>query len=88
MNDWTIADTLNDFKNKSDENNKLIVPNPGGYKYQGKCTFYKPVTSCEITNFISETGWNLPSQFQDFLLLHNGAIFLMENMVEELVFMA
>lgn len=45
-----------------------------GYTKECKFSFYKAATSSEMEDFIEKTETLLPDSYEEFLLIHNGAI--------------
>lgn len=75
MENYTIKNILDSLKNRLDKNNEIHIQATQGYCYTGKCTFNKPAANEEIDKFIWDTGWSVPDEYREFLLIHNGANF-------------
>jgi hypothetical protein len=75
LQDYTIRDILDALKRRLDKNNEIFLQSTKGYCYTGKCTFNEPTTSEAIDKFSTETGWSIPNEYREFLLIHNGANF-------------
>lgn len=74
-----IKNILDGLKKRLDENNEVLVQNLGGNCYLGKCIFKEPTTNENINRFEVETGWKIPEEFREFLLIHNGAEFFLDE---------
>lgn len=75
MQDYTIKNILDGLKKRLDNNNKTLLQSTNGYCYTGQCTFNEPTTDEAIDKFIAKTGWSIPEEYREFLLIHNGAYF-------------
>lgn len=70
-----MKNILDGLKKRLDKNNEILIQSSEGYCYLGKCIFKEPTTNENINKFETETGWNIPEEFREFLLIHNGAEF-------------
>lgn len=68
-----IEVVLKCFKNRLDQSNELLIQRSLGYSIRSRCEFYKPATLIELDEFQQTSGFAIPSDLQDFLLIHNGA---------------
>ena len=75
MQDYTIKNILDGLKKRLDNNNETLLQSTNGYCYTGRCTFNDPATDEAIDKFVAETGWSIPEEYKEFLLIHNGANF-------------
>lgn len=64
---------LDCFKNRLGVFNELLIQRSLGYSIRCRCEFYKPATLNEIDEFQQNSGFILPSDLQDFFIIHNGA---------------
>ncbi|ENQ3105338.1 SMI1/KNR4 family protein [Bacillus cereus] len=75
MKEYSVKNTLDTLKSRLNEKDEIVVQSFNGYYYTAECTFNEPATQEEIHTFIRETGWIVPNDYKEFLLLHNGAYF-------------
>lgn len=75
MQDCTIKNILDVLKKRLDKNNEIFIQAEQGYCYTSKCIFNEPTTNEAIDKFLEETGWSIPNEYREFLLIHNGANF-------------
>ena len=75
MNDYSIQNVLEALKTRLDENNLLDVHSTSGIYPKVGFKFNNPITPQELDHFITKYQLNLPTEYKDFLLLHNGATF-------------
>ncbi|MGC4379308.1 SMI1/KNR4 family protein [Fictibacillus sp. Mic-4] len=69
-----IQSTLNGLKERLRlVNGKLILQSEGGEVGEVICEFNESTNQENILSFEKNTGWKLPDDYKDFLLLHNGA---------------
>lgn len=61
------------FKKRLDNSNRLLVQNRNGKVDTAHFTFNPPANAEEIEEFLRSTHWHLPTDYKDFLLIHNGA---------------
>ncbi|WP_312472017.1 SMI1/KNR4 family protein [Neobacillus sp.] len=73
MNEYSIVNILEALKTRLDENNLLTVHSTSGIYPKAGFTFNKPITYHELEQFIAKNHLTLPTEYKDFLLLHNGA---------------
>ncbi|SDS83825.1 SMI1 / KNR4 family (SUKH-1) [Paenibacillaceae bacterium GAS479] len=73
MKNDLLNDTLQALKNRLSHNGTLKVQVTGGYMYEGTCSFGEGASNDQINEFTQFTRWNLPPDYLDFLILHNGA---------------
>lgn len=64
---------LDGLKKRLDNNNQLSVQKGNGKVYTAQFTFNPPATSGMIEEFLRDTHWQLPPDYKNFLLIHNGA---------------
>ncbi|WP_244944380.1 SMI1/KNR4 family protein [Brevibacillus brevis] len=64
---------MDGLKKRLDENNQLLVQKWEGLVYPTKFTFNSPATLEMIEEFLRDTQWHLPTDYKNFLLIHNGA---------------
>lgn len=65
--------TLNGLKKRLEKDNTIYIQHTEGLVDEVSCDFNTPATENAIKLFEEETGWTLPQDFKEFLLLHNGA---------------
>ncbi|MFC4102621.1 SMI1/KNR4 family protein [Paenibacillus xanthanilyticus] len=67
-----ITNTLKTLKNRMEGEKNLLLQVEGGYQYEASCTFYDPVCTSDLENFMSESNIKLPLDYIKFLALTNG----------------
>ncbi|MFD3449687.1 SMI1/KNR4 family protein [Microbacteriaceae bacterium 4G12] len=75
MKEYIVKNTLDTLKSRLNDKGEVTVQNCDGYTYTAEFTFNEPATEEDIHTFIRETGWIVPNDYKEFLLLHNGANF-------------
>lgn len=65
--------TLESLKNRLDKGNELAIHLFDGFSFIAKFNFNVPASLEDINYFLSENNINIPNEYKDFLLLHNGA---------------
>ncbi|MBR8643896.1 SMI1/KNR4 family protein [[Brevibacterium] frigoritolerans] len=51
----------------------IYIQHTEGLIYEVTCDFNAPASEKAIKLFEDQTGWTLPQDYREFLLLHNGA---------------
>ncbi|SDW33347.1 SMI1 / KNR4 family (SUKH-1) [Marininema mesophilum] len=74
-----ISKTLQALKSRLNSQKRLQIQQEGGYLEEVACGFNDPATMEELIAFQQKTGWTLPKDYEQFLLLHNGA-FLFDDL--------
>lgn len=65
--------SLHSLKKRLEENNQMIEVYCGeGYVEKCTCKFNEPATLEEIAAFEEKTGWVIPEDYKNFLLITNG----------------
>ncbi|WP_312469591.1 SMI1/KNR4 family protein [Neobacillus sp.] len=75
MKDSSILNVLEALKTRLDENYLLNVHSSSGIYPKVGFNFNKPITKDELKILITKNQLVLPTEYKDFLLLHNGAEF-------------
>ncbi|SFA85889.1 MULTISPECIES: SMI1/KNR4 family protein [unclassified Bacillus (in: firmicutes)] len=75
MKEFSIANILETLKTRLDENSLLHVQCRFGIYPKKGFVFKNPIAIEKLENLIMENGLNLPTNYKEFLLLHNGAEF-------------
>ncbi|QCJ44587.1 SMI1/KNR4 family protein [Bacillus sp. S3] len=75
MKDSSILNVMEALKTRLDENNSLIVHSTSGVYPKVGFNFNKPITKYELEQIITKNHMELPTEYKEFLLLHNGAEF-------------
>ena len=75
MYEYTIKNMLDTLKKRLDGKNTMFIQTLQNYCYTAEFIFNKPATQKDINKFTLKTNWTIPSDYKDFLLLHNGATF-------------
>jgi len=75
LQNYTIKNILDGLKKRLDNNNETLIQSTNGYCYTAKCIFNEPTTNEAIDKLIIETGWSIPKEYREFLLIHNGTKF-------------
>ncbi|WP_052427615.1 SMI1/KNR4 family protein [Neobacillus niacini] len=75
MINFSISNVLEALKTRLDEDNLLNVHSTSGVYTKVGFNFNKPITHHELEQFIINNDLNLPTEYKEFLLLHNGAEF-------------
>lgn len=68
-----IEKSLKALQSRLDSENSLVIQREEGYIYNVEFEFNSPTSIEEINRFTEKTGWHLPDDYKEFLLLHNGA---------------
>jgi hypothetical protein len=53
--------------------NQTFIQQEGGESFEVDFVWNEPASEAEILSLIETTGWMIPKDYQEFLLLHNGA---------------
>lgn len=76
MEKYTVKQILDGLKIRLDNHNSIMIQNSyDSQPFIMNFTFHEPVQQDEIDSFIAKTGITIPCDYQQFLLLHNGATF-------------
>ncbi|GIN58250.1 SMI1/KNR4 family protein [Lederbergia ruris] len=75
MNDSSIVHVLEALKIRLDEENVLAVHSTSGIYPKMGFVFNEPLTKYELEQLIRKNNLDLPAEYREFLLLHNGAEF-------------
>lgn len=75
MRDFTIVNILKSLKEQLDNNNLIAVQDYSGIYPKMGFKLNGLVKTNELEELISKTGWVLPSDYIEFLSLHNGGKF-------------
>ncbi|PGZ96178.1 hypothetical protein COE51_18200 [Bacillus pseudomycoides] len=77
MGKYTVKRILDGLKIRLDNHKSLMIQNSYGEPFNMNFTFHEPVQQDEIDIFTAETGITISRDYQELLLLHNGAIFFL-----------
>lgn len=73
MSEAIIIKTITSLKKRLAENNNIItIQLDEGYVTEATFKFNAPLTDKEIKQYIQELGYDLPTDYKDFLKICNG----------------
>ena len=75
MKESSLLNVFEALKKRLDENNLLEVHSTSGIYPKVGFNFNKPITNDDLEQVIAKNSLVLPTEYRDFLLLHNGAEF-------------
>ncbi|TVX85531.1 SMI1/KNR4 family protein [Paenibacillus agilis] len=78
-----IEHLINNFKNRFNSSNNLLIQDYDGDLQEVSYELNPPATLDEIKYFQQQADIQLPQEYIDFLLLHNGARFFTSNRGED-----
>ncbi|MBU9721286.1 MULTISPECIES: SMI1/KNR4 family protein [Bacillaceae] len=73
--DFTIKNILRSLKRQLDNDNLIAVHDWSGLYPKKGIRLNSPVNPNELEKLMSKTGWSFPTDYIDFLSLHNGGKF-------------
>jgi len=66
-----VAQNLDILKSQLTDG-KMVQHYPNAHVFHTRCTFNEPATQEQIDDLKKRTNWNLPKQYEGFLLYTNG----------------
>lgn len=80
-----IITSIDTFKKRLDQDHNLVIQQENGELFPVTFQWNQPATVQEINQFTQLTRWDIPEDFRQFLLLHNGAkLFIPDNQMSSL----